>query len=244
MHYHPTSLPVFPVFWFLFALLVTWAQIGIMQYVFERMGVQRRYMFSLLLLCLLGSYINIPSAQLPAQPVSMDRWVNIFGVEYVVPVLVSRPGTIMAVNLGGGIIPLALSAYLILKHRLYLQSVMAVGIITLVVHQMAHAVPGEGITVPVFIPPLITAIVAVLISRWHAGPLAYIAGSLGTLIGADLLNLGKIQGLGVTMASIGGAGKFDGIFLTGIVAVLLAGMLSGPKRVWQANEVHWRPIIN
>jgi uncharacterized membrane protein len=49
---------------------------------------------------------------------------------------------------------------------------------------------------------------------------------LGTLIGADILNLPKVQGLAVPVASIGGAGTFDGIFLTGIIAVLLASLLS------------------
>ncbi len=49
-------------------------------------------------------------------------------------------------------------------------------------------------------------------------------GSLGVLIGADLLNLGKLQGLGAPVASIGGAGTFDGIFVTGLIAVLLAGL--------------------
>jgi uncharacterized membrane protein len=44
------------------------------------------------------------------------------------------------------------------------------------------------------------------------------------LIGADLLNLGIIQELGAPIASIGGAGRFDGIFMTGILAVLLAGV--------------------
>jgi uncharacterized membrane protein len=51
---------------------------------------------------------------------------------------------------------------------------------------------------------------------------AYVAGSLGTLIAADLLNLGIIHALGALIASIGGAGRFDGIFMTGILAVLLA----------------------
>ena len=73
-------------------------------------------------------------------------------------------------------------------------------------------------------PALITAIVAVLLSRENAAPLAYIAGSLGTLIGADLTNLDKVRGLGAPVASIGGAGTFDGIFLTGILAVLLASL--------------------
>ena len=60
--------------------------------------------------------------------------------------------------------------------------------------------------------------------REQAAPLAYIGGSLGTLIGADLLNLGNIRGLGAPVASIGGAGTFDGIFLIGIVAVLIASL--------------------
>jgi uncharacterized membrane protein len=52
-----------------------------------------------------------------------------------------------------------------------------------------------------------------------------VAGSMGTLLGADILNLGKVQGLGAPVASIGGAGTFDGIFLTGIVSVLLVSMV-------------------
>jgi uncharacterized membrane protein len=49
-------------------------------------------------------------------------------------------------------------------------------------------------------------------------------GATSVLIGADLLNLGKLQGLGSLVASIGGAGTFDGIFVTGLIAVLLAGL--------------------
>jgi uncharacterized membrane protein len=62
-----------------------------------------------------------------------------------------------------------------------------------------------------------------------SAPLAYIAGSLGTLIGADLTNLSKVRGLGAPVASIGGAGTFDGIFLTGILAVLLASLYARPR---------------
>ena len=81
---------------------------------------------------------------------------------------------------------------------------------------------GVGIAVPVFAPVVTTAILAFILSREYAAPLAYIGGSMGTLIGADLLNLDKIGGLGAPVASIGGAGTFDGIFLTGI--------LRGPAR--------------
>ena len=85
-------------------------------------------------------------------------------------------------------------------------------------------------------PSLAAAVVSLLLSRGQAAPLAYISGSLGTLLGADLLNLDKISGIGAPVASIGGAGTFDGIFLTGILAVLLAGIASPsrPRPVWQA----------
>src|SRR5258708_11990357 len=91
---------------------------------------------------------------------------------------------------------------------------------------MATPVPGIGIAVPVFAPVVVTGILAFILSREYAAPLAYIGGSMGTLIGADLLNLDKISDLGAPVASIGGPGPFDGIFLTGILAALLAGIAS------------------
>jgi len=238
MQYVPVAWPFFVAFWVLVGLLVVLIEIGVLQYVFESMGVNRRYMFALLVLCLVGSYVNIPVAHLPAEQTRGAQIVDFFGMQYVVPVLIDRPGPVIAVNLGGAVVPCVLSLYLILKHGLYGQSLLAVAIVALAVHMMAHPVAGVGIAVPVFIPPLITAIVAVSISRWRAGPLAYIAGSLGTLLGADLLNLGKIPGLGAPVASIGGAGKFDGIFMTGIVAVLLAGLLGGGRRPVAARPDH------
>ena len=67
---------------------------------------------------------------------------------------------------------------------------------------------------------------ALALSRRFAAPIAYIGGSLGVLIGADLLNLGQLRSLGASVASIGGAGTFDGIFLTGVIAVLLASLIA------------------
>ncbi len=230
MFFTPFAVLFFVAFWFLLAFLIALVEIGILQYVFESMGVNRRYMLLLLVLCLLGSYVNIPVAHLPGGHEHAGEIVSFFGVQYIVPVIVNSPGTVIAVNVGGALIPFILSMYLIVKHRLYGPSILAIGIVTVVVHLMAKPVPGVGIAVPIFIPPLVTAIVALMLARWNPAPLAYIAGSLGTLLGADLLNLGKVRGLGAPVASIGGAGKFDGIFLTGIVAVLLTGILAGRRR--------------
>jgi len=75
----------------------------------------------------------------------------------------------------------------------------------------------------------------VVISYEYAAPLAYAGGSMGTMIGADLLNLDKVQGLGAPVVSIGGAGTFDGIFLTGILAVLLAGISQPALHPWKSR---------
>jgi uncharacterized membrane protein len=141
------------------------------------------------------------------------------------------PGTVIAVNVGGAVIPTLVSLYLIVRHGLWLTGLIAIAVVTVVCHWLAQPVPGLGIAMPVFVPVAVTTVVALTLSRTYAAPLAYIGGSLGTLIGADLLNFYRIQGLGAPVASIGGAGTFDGIFVIGILAVLLASLLSWRDRL-------------
>ena len=236
MQYVPISLPFLTMLFLLFALLVVVVELRIMRYAYERIGVGQRHMFALLLFSFLGSYVNIPIAQLPSEPVVSNQVVSYFGMGYVVPLVEQWPGTVLAVNIGGAVIPTLLSIYLVFKNKLFAKGLLAVALVTVVVHWLAHPVPGVGIAEPVFVPPLVTVIVAFAISRVQAPALAYVAGSLGTLIGADLLNLGKVQGLGAPVASIGGAGKFDGIFLTGLIAVLLASMLTRRQPASQGGE--------
>ena len=101
------------------------------------------------------------------------------------------PGTIIAVNLGGAIIPAFLSVYLLMKNKMPGRSLLGVAIVAMVVHMLAEPLKGVGIAVPTYIPPLVAAAGGILLSRRYAPSLAYIAGSLGTLVGADSLNLGK-----------------------------------------------------
>jgi uncharacterized membrane protein len=180
----------------------------------------------LLFASLIGSYFNIPIAEFPDQRILSGQEIDFFGMRYVVPVMTEWPGTVLAVNVGGALIPSLMSLYLLIKNGLWVRGLLATAIVALMCHLFATPVPGVGIALPVFIPAIVTAIVALLLARWQAPPLAYISGSLGTLIGADLLNLGKVQGIGAPIASIGGAGTFDGIFLIAILAVLLASLFA------------------
>jgi uncharacterized membrane protein len=227
LHYLPLTPPSFSLLVGIFIIVIVLVQLGLLRYAFMRIGLGPGAALFLLFGSLAGSYFNIPIAELPAQQVVSGREVLYYGMRYVVPVVSRWPDTVIAVNVGGAVIPTVMSAYLLLRYRLWIQAVVATAVVTLVCHLMANPVPGLGIAEPVFVPALTAAIVALLLSREYAAPLAYIGGSLGTLIGADLLNLDKIQGLGAPVASIGGAGTFDGIFLIGILAVLIASFTGG-----------------
>ena len=225
LHYLPLTPTFFSLLVGAFIVLVLVIQLGALRYAYLRIGLSPAAAITLLLGSLAGSYFNFPIFELPAKQVVSGQEVVFFGMEYAIPVVTQWPGTVIAVNVGGAVIPTAMSLYLLFKYRLWGVGLIATAIVTAVTHAFANPIPGLGIAEPVFVPALTTAIAALLLSRRQAPPLAYIAGSLGTLLGADLLNLGKIQGLGAPVASIGGAGTFDGIFLVGILAVLIASFL-------------------
>ena len=229
-HYLPLTPGFFSMLAGIFAIVFLLLELGALRYAYLSLGVSPRAAMLLLLGTLLGSYFNIPIAQLPPQQVMSNQVVDFFGMRYAVPVVTDWPGTVIAVNVGGAVIPTLMSVYLLVRNDLWVKGAIGTAIVAVVLHWLADPVPGIGIAVPVFMPAVITAIVALVLARDRAAPLAYIAGGLGTLIGADLTNLGKVGGLGAPVASIGGAGTFDGIFLTGILAVLLASLYARPQQ--------------
>jgi uncharacterized membrane protein len=224
LHFFPHPPLYTLAFLLLLVLLVVFLRYYLIGYVYERLGLSRRAAVFILFAALLGSGINIPVAQLPSHTVVQPRIIEFFGMEYVIPSVVERQSTVIAVNLGGAVIPVLLVMYLVARFGLSRRCLLAIAVVTLVTHLLAQPVPGVGIALPPLLPSLVTAGTAILLDPWAAPRTAFIAGTLGTLIGADLLNLGHLQSLGAPVASIGGAGTFDGIFVTGIIAVLLAGM--------------------
>ena len=172
----------------------------------------------MLLASLFGSAINIPITVLANDAGNNRRRAVTPGQ----PAAVAPGGTILAVNLGGAVIPTLLSAYLLVYGDVLVPAMMATVAVAAAVHLMARPVPQVGISVPILIPPVVAAAAALLIAPDTAPAVAYIAGTLGTLIGADLTNLHLLRGIGAPVASVGGAGTFDAIFVTGILAVLLA----------------------
>ncbi len=227
MHYVPLSAGMAGLFFAILVALAILIQIGLIRRVSSALGLDPFVALMILFASLLGSYINLPLVRLPEQRVVSREMVEIMGVPFLAPIAVDWPGTVLAINVGGALIPIALSLYLCMRYRLWGPGLIAIAFVAFFVHQMATPVPGLGIAVPTFAPPLLAAFIALILSRRYAGPLAYVGGCIGVLVGADLLNLGELRSLGAPVASIGGAGTFDGVFLTGVIAVLLASLVIG-----------------
>jgi uncharacterized membrane protein len=218
------------IFFVAIALLFVMLELGAINYAFYALGLPPHAAFWALIISLLGSYINIPISRIEgggrSEPPAPDV-VGYFGMRYRVPAhLATGRSTVVAINVGGAIVPLCICAWILaVDPAVLVRAVLGIAFVTFVVHRSARPIAGVGIATPMFIPPIVAALMGMLLSGGvphHADAIAYVSGVLGTLIGADLMNLGRLSELGAPVASIGGAGTFDGIFLTGIVAVLLA----------------------
>jgi uncharacterized membrane protein len=214
------SLLIFFVISLFFAVML---QIHIFEIAFVKLGLTPEGASFLLISTLLGSGINLPVYSLHTKEtghlvMSRDRkliW------EIFQPV---REGKIViAVNVGGCLIPVGLCLYFMSLQLIDPIKIMAgIVAITALSYKFSRLIPGLGVGMPVFLAPLTSALVALVLDPEHAAHLAYISGVFGVLIGADILRLNTIAGLGTPVVAIGGAGTFDGIFMTGIIAALLA----------------------
>src|SRR5262245_15088469 len=215
----PLALPLlFFGFVLLLVLFVVMIEVRVLSYAYRKIGVHPRYMVLVLLLTLLGGYFNIPLYSVTVPRLAPPEEVSVLGRTYIVPPAVQPSRTVVAINVGGALVPLLLSFYLFLRLNLRGRMLIATAVVAVIVHGLSQIVPGVGIAVPMFIPPLVAAGVALILSFRRAPPVAYVAGSMGTLLGADISNLHRLAELGAPVVSIGGAGTFDGVFLTGIIA--------------------------
>jgi uncharacterized membrane protein len=177
---------------------------------------------------LLGGMINIPLKKIPRQSDVHTRRIGVFGLERMFPELVRhRRYTIIAVNVGGCLVPGALVVYELMRIArhypgLLVPVIAAAAVNIAVCRLLARPVPHVGIALPALVPALVAATTALLFARELAPIVAFIAGVLGPLVGADLLNLSRISRIDTGIASIGGAGTFDGIVISGLLATLLA----------------------
>jgi len=196
--------------------------------VLAKLGLSAPLALAILIGIVIGGAVNVPVKRIRRdEEVIADPFI-MFGLGrlFSLPQRNLRHTTI-AVNLGGCVIPAALAVYeCLLVAQRGVSAVLVLTAITFanvaVCYRIARPVAQVGIAVPALIPPLIAASLSLLLIPDSAPSVAFVAGVLGPLIGADLLHLRAVVRIVPGVASIGGAGTFDGIVLSGLIAVLLA----------------------
>ena len=124
MHYLPLTPGLFAVLVFMFGVLIILIQLRILRYAYLKLGISPGAAMLLLFGSLIGSYFNIPITMLPG-PVATGEVVDFYGMRYVVPLVNSWPGTVLAVNVGGAVIPTLMSAYLMMRYQLWGRAAIA-----------------------------------------------------------------------------------------------------------------------
>lgn len=193
-----------------------------------KLHIDPRTAATLMVAIIAGGFINIPlkrithDHQVIVHPLAafgfVGRWPQLRRV---------RRETVIAVNVGGCIIPVGLVVYELVHiagagNGALAAAALAGTVNAVVCYLAARPVPGVGIVMPGLLSAFVAAIVALLFAPGEAAPVAYVAGVVGPLVGADLLHLRELSGKAIGIMSIGGAGTFDGIVLSGIVAAYLA----------------------
>jgi len=219
MFFLPVAFLIFLAFTLFLPILFLLVYFHLLTLGFEKLGISPEVTIFLLFLILIGSGINIPITKKKLVYKIESRFFGLFRTPKI-----EAQG--IAINLGGAVIPILLSFYflfLVWRAGFSLQPILIATILMVFISKfLARIVPGRGVSLPAFIPPIFSAIFALILASEFAAPCAFVAGTLGTLIGADILNLKRAQRYGGFL-SIGGAGVFDGVFLVGIVSALLAG---------------------
>jgi uncharacterized membrane protein len=171
--YWPLATPFVLVAGLIVIAVAAFLLVGAFSYAAAKLGISPETASLVLLACLIGSAVNIPVARLGSRALRVEPYLSVFGLRYFVPVIRKRV-TVLAVNVGGAVVPAALSAYLIVHEHLGLAALAAVVLVASLVHLTARPVPGLGIAVPAILPGLFAVLVALLFHPTAIAALAYV----------------------------------------------------------------------
>ncbi len=194
----------------------------------QKLHLSPEMALNLTIAIVLGGLINIPVKRVVRERPVWSHPLAVYGLDATLPRwLIHRRETVIAVNVGGCLIPVGIAIYQIvhlwpLGAEALSAAALATAFVTFISFLAATPVAGVGIVMPGFIAPVAAALAALIFAPDYAPPVAFISGVLGTLIGADFFHIEDFIATPVGVASIGGAGTFDGIVLAGILAAFLA----------------------
>jgi uncharacterized membrane protein len=191
-----------------------------------KLGISPLVAMGIVFCIFLGSLINIPLKRIKTVSKVPIDLRQLFGLDpWLFRQTFQKSELVIAVNVGGCVIPSALALYQ-LAHLfnvgMILMPIIVIIINVIVCYQLSEIKAGVGVMLPAFVPGVLAALSGLILTPENPATVAFCAGVLGPLIGADLLRLNQIVTFNTGTASIGGAGTFDGIVISGFIALLLS----------------------
>lgn len=187
---------------------------------------------ALVILILLCSLVNIPVWKIRRETIRMPH-----PAEGEYPDAFTRREdrglweTTIAINLGGAIL-FAMACYLLYhaalvmsRETLFPRVLAATLIVAAIAYVTTRPLVGVGIRTPLFVPGLAALLCGILFTGsfgLSAGVIACVSATLGTLLGANIMQLPRVGDLEVPQVSIGGSGTFGTIFIACILSALIA----------------------
>lgn len=187
---------------------------GVAQRILDRMRLTDKQALLFIAAVIAGSFINIPLMRSPVQ---------------------------LTINVGGALLPLLLSIWLIAKAdetSEKIRAVVASLLVTFTIYLGSRYLPYEPENMfldPKLIYGLSAGIIAYLAGRSRRS--AFIGGVLGIIL-SDIVHMITIINAGIPgTVSIGGAGAFDVVMIAGIVAVMIAELVGETREKIQGGPV-------
>ena len=228
----PLSIIALVLFIGLVILVIPLVFLGFVGKAFTQLGFTWYEALAIVLLMLFGSFADIPLYTIRRD---MIRAVpGEFSDGSAAHPWAPEPvwDTVISLNLGGAVIPLLVSAYLLYSAMTKLETAIlgpvcaGIVIVAIIAYVATRLVPGYGIRAPLFMPGLAAILCGLLLTGGNtgltAGVTAFVAGTAGTLLGAGIAWLPRVKDLEMPRVSIGGAGMFGAIFLACILSAMIA----------------------
>lgn len=224
--------PLRSVLSFVFLVVFVFFIVSSTEFAFRNLGLDQSAAFLLLTLAIFGSAVNIPLFKIRSEGILTYERVGLLWGSWELPIYRPPQTTEVFINIGGALVPVLLSGtLLVLNPSLLVPVLVTIVPMTLITHKIAKIIPGLGITIPMFLILFIGLGVSISVEALYflmGAPLsvielaivAYTSVTIGTLVGADLLNLPKVDKMQSSKVSIGGAGIFDGVFLAGLLVLV------------------------
>jgi len=195
--------------------------LGLIGAAFTRLGFSWISALAVVLVMLIGSFVNVPVYRIRRDMIRVSQ-DNASAQVW---------DTTISLNLGGAVIPVCLSLYMVYKAILLTGTSLlfpvcaGITIVAIITFILTRRVVCSGIQVPLLIPGLTALLTGVLLaggSGLPAAVTAFVSGTTGVLLGGNIVNLFRIKDLEIPEVSFGGAGTFGSVFFCCILPALIA----------------------